>query len=106
MMFRIKHKFLVVCLVASFLMVHSFKFAKRQRLSALGCLGQNNRSIFFELLKICEDCQRLYLSYPEVEGSCRKNCFTTSTFEDCMTALMLSENEKSRYKMKAQYLYS
>ncbi|XP_023235615.1 crustacean hyperglycemic hormone-like [Centruroides sculpturatus] len=86
-------------------MLHSFKFAKSELMSALGCYGQRDRATFYWLINLCYDCYRLYLAI-DIEIGCRENCFTTDYFEKCMIALQLTESEKEANRNRVKLISS
>ncbi|KAH9518078.1 ion transport peptide [Dermatophagoides farinae] len=59
----------------------------------LGCLGEYDISKFTELDRICEECYILYRE-PELNISCRKDCFRNEVFGNCVDALKLSHEKK------------
>merc|ERR1719219_3302970 len=71
-----------------------FRFHKRSYVE-LQCRGMYDPSIFAQLDGICDDCYNLYRE-PEVHGMCRKDCFSTHTFTQCLQSLLL-ERESDFY---------
>lgn len=61
--------------------------------SLLGCLGEYDISKFVELDRICEECYQVYRE-PELNFSCRKDCFRNDVFGSCVDALKLSHEKK------------
>nr|AFG16932.1 hyperglycemic hormone [Pandalus japonicus] len=52
------------------------------------CKGIYDRELFKKLDRVCEDCYNLYRK-PYVGVDCRKNCFGTRTFSQCVADLLL-----------------
>ncbi|KAH9423337.1 hypothetical protein DERP_003615 [Dermatophagoides pteronyssinus] len=59
----------------------------------LGCLGDYDLSKFAQLDRICDECYILYRE-PELNFSCRKDCFRNEVFGNCVDALYLSHEKK------------
>jgi len=68
-----------------------FRFHQKRSYGDLDCGGMYDPSIFAQLDGICEDCYNLYRS-PEVHGLCRKDCFSSETFRQCLQSLLLEED--------------
>jgi len=68
----------------------------------LKCRGMYDPSIFAKLAGICEDCYNLYRD-PEVHGMCRKDCFSSQTFNQCLQSLLL-EKESEFYQEMVQII--
>jgi len=68
-----------------------FRFHQKRSYGDLECGGMYDPSIFAQLDGICEDCYNLYRS-PEVHGLCRRDCFSTETFRQCLQSLLLEED--------------
>nr|QOD39446.1 crustacean hyperglycemic hormone [Lysmata vittata] len=56
------------------------------------CKGIYDRELFKKLDRVCEDCYNLYRK-PYVGIDCRRNCFLTKTFDQCVVDLLLDEKE-------------
>nr|ANQ38658.1 CHH1L preproprotein [Chorismus antarcticus] len=54
------------------------------------CKGIYDRELFKKLDRVCEDCYNLYRK-PYVGIDCRKHCFSTKTFNQCVGDLLLDE---------------
>nr|ACS35346.1 crustacean hyperglycemic hormone isoform 1 [Rimicaris kairei] len=52
------------------------------------CKGIYDRELFRKLDRVCEDCYNLYRK-PYVGVECRRKCFGTSTFRQCVEAQLL-----------------
>nr|AGP25010.1 ion transport peptide 2 [Tigriopus japonicus] len=57
---------------------------------ALECRGMYDHGIFTKLNRICDDCYNLYKDV-EVHHYCRSDCFSTSTFRQCLQSLLLDQ---------------
>jgi hypothetical protein len=79
----------------------AFRFHKRTYVD-LRCRGMYDPSIFAQLDNICEDCYNLYRE-PEVHGMCRKDCFSSHTFRQCLQSLLL-EKESEFYMEMVQII--
>jgi len=66
--------------------------AKRSYTS-LQCRGEYDPSRFAQLDGICEDCYNLYRE-PEVHSLCRKDCFSSDTFKQCLQSLLLEKESQ------------
>jgi len=67
-----------------------FRFHDKRSYVELQCRGMYDPGIFAQLDGICEDCYNLYRE-PEVHGMCRKDCFSTETFQQCLQSLLLDQ---------------
>nr|ARN17962.1 CHH1L precursor [Caridion steveni] len=56
------------------------------------CKGIFDRELFKKLDRVCEDCYNLYRK-PYVGIDCRKDCFGTKIFAQCVTDQLLNEKE-------------
>lgn len=63
---------------------------KRSSFFDIDCKGVFNKSIFFRLDRICEDCYSLFREV-ELHSLCKKQCFTTEFFKGCLEALQLQD---------------
>ncbi|CAO1407903.1 unnamed protein product [Diamesa serratosioi] len=63
---------------------------KRSSFFDIECKGVFNKSIFFRLDRICEDCYSLFRE-PSLHSLCKKQCFTTEFFKGCLEALQLTD---------------
>ncbi|CAG9805726.1 unnamed protein product [Chironomus riparius] len=63
---------------------------KRSSFFDIDCKGVFNKSIFFRLDRICEDCYSLFREV-ELHALCKKQCFTTEFFKGCLEALQLHD---------------
>ncbi|KAL5290135.1 ITP family protein [Megaselia abdita] len=64
--------------------------SKRSTFFDLECKGIYNKSMFFRLDRICEDCYQLFRE-TSVHKFCKQDCFGTEYFMACIQALQLDE---------------
>nr|AFG16934.1 hyperglycemic hormone [Pandalus japonicus] len=64
-----------------------------KRATDMSCKGaQYDIKLFEKLDRVCEDCYNLYRK-PFVAIECRRNCFGTSVFRQCVAAQLLDVEE-------------
>ncbi|XP_059609266.1 ion transport peptide isoform X2 [Phlebotomus argentipes] len=78
----------LVPMIVSFPRHHTL--AKRSSFFDIECKGVFNKSIFFRLDRICEDCYSLFRE-PQLHSLCKENCFDNEYFAGCVEALLLDE---------------
>ncbi|KAK4327328.1 hypothetical protein Pmani_002201 [Petrolisthes manimaculis] len=61
------------------------------------CQGVYDKNAYFLLNGICSDCQNLYRGHRSVLHECKSNCFLSSMFPSCVSALAMDEG-KDDYK--------
>ncbi|XP_075165382.1 ion transport peptide isoform X4 [Haematobia irritans] len=66
--------------------------AKRSNFFDLECKGIYNKTMFYRLDKICDDCYNLFRE-TSIHRLCKHKCFTHQTFEGCINALLIPEEE-------------
>uniref|UniRef100_A0A336LXX6 CSON007572 protein n=2 Tax=Culicoides sonorensis TaxID=179676 RepID=A0A336LXX6_CULSO len=64
--------------------------ARRSTFFDIECKGVYNKSIFFRLDRVCDDCYSLFRE-PQLHTLCKDNCFTNEYFDGCVEALLLQE---------------
>ncbi|KAL5290133.1 ITP family protein [Megaselia abdita] len=64
--------------------------SKRSTFFDLECKGIYNKSMFFRLDRICEDCYQLFRE-TSVHKFCKHKCFTGEFFKACIDALHLTD---------------
>uniref|UniRef100_A0A7G3AA75 Putative crustacean chh/mih/gih neurohormone family n=1 Tax=Lutzomyia longipalpis TaxID=7200 RepID=A0A7G3AA75_LUTLO len=78
----------LVPMIVSFPRHHTL--SKRSSFFDIECKGVFNKSIFFRLDRICEDCYSLFRE-PQLHSLCKENCFGNEYFTGCVEALLLEE---------------
>ncbi|XP_055701449.1 ion transport peptide isoform X2 [Phlebotomus papatasi] len=78
----------LVPMIVSFPRHHTL--AKRSTFFDIECKGVFNKSIFFRLDRICEDCYSLFRE-PQLHSLCKDKCFDNEYFNGCVEALLLEE---------------
>ncbi|GAB0090333.1 ion transport peptide [Sergentomyia squamirostris] len=81
----------LVPMIVSFPRHHTL--TKRSSFFDIECKGVFNKSIFFRLDRICEDCYSLFRE-PQLHSLCKKRCFTTEYFKGCLDALQLTDEQE------------
>ncbi|XP_055308464.1 ion transport peptide-like isoform X1 [Sitodiplosis mosellana] len=81
---------LILALVPLINSLPQHSLAKRSTFFEIECKGVFNKSIFYRLDRICEDCYSLFRE-PELHTLCKKRCFTTDYFKGCLDALQLTD---------------
>jgi len=67
------------------------------------CKGLFSKEIFQRLNRVCKDCYAiLYRDHPEVEGDCKRNCFSGDQFLLCVAALQKDTEEHNALQ---QYIF-
>jgi len=74
-----------------------FRFHKRSY-QDLHCRGMYDPSMFAKLAGVCDDCYNL-MRAPEVHGMCRRDCFSTETFQQCLQTLLLEKDSQIYMEM-------
>ncbi|GAB6022715.1 hypothetical protein CHUAL_006811 [Chamberlinius hualienensis] len=69
----------------------------------MGCMGENDKSAFAYLDRICEECYNLFRE-PGLHHQCRSYCFKNDYFEGCVKALLLEE-EKALIDQRVNKLF-
>ncbi|XP_059099554.1 mandibular organ-inhibiting hormone-like [Tigriopus californicus] len=69
---------------------HTLGQPHKRDYEALECRGMYDHGIFTKLNRICDDCYNLYKDV-EVHHYCRSDCFSTSTFRQCLQSLLLDQ---------------
>ncbi|XP_055916086.1 ion transport peptide-like [Eupeodes corollae] len=90
---NLKISVVLILLLVPFIVTlpHNHSLSKRSNtFFELDCKGVYNKSMFFRLDRICEDCYQLFRE-TTVHRLCKKNCFTTDYFKACVEALHLGE---------------
>lgn len=64
----------------------------KRSFNKIGCLGFYDKADFARLDRICEDCHHLYRD-SDIHPMCRRDCFTSDTFEKCAKALLIDLKE-------------
>uniref|UniRef100_A0A336LXM0 CSON007572 protein n=1 Tax=Culicoides sonorensis TaxID=179676 RepID=A0A336LXM0_CULSO len=64
--------------------------ARRSTFFDIECKGVYNKSIFFRLDRVCDDCYSLFRE-PQLHTLCKNQCFTTMYFKGCLDALHLND---------------
>ncbi|XP_027196763.2 crustacean hyperglycemic hormone A-like [Dermatophagoides pteronyssinus] len=84
-----------ILLISFLLFMASFAIngSESRSFTILGCLGDYDLSKFAQLDRICDECYILYRE-PELNFSCRKDCFRNEVFGNCVDALYLSHEKK------------
>ncbi|XP_037046617.1 ion transport peptide [Bradysia coprophila] len=81
---------LILVLLPLFNSLPHHSLAKRSTFFEIECKGVFNKSIFYRLDRICEDCYQLFRE-PEIHQGCKAKCFGTEFFTGCVEALLLQE---------------
>ncbi|XP_055308465.1 ion transport peptide isoform X2 [Sitodiplosis mosellana] len=91
---------LILALVPLINSLPQHSLAKRSTFFEIECKGVFNKSIFYRLDRICEDCYSLFRE-PELHTLCKKDCFGTDYFSSCVEALLLAEemDKFDRYRL-------
>uniref|UniRef100_A0A1A9VU40 Uncharacterized protein n=1 Tax=Glossina austeni TaxID=7395 RepID=A0A1A9VU40_GLOAU len=76
---------------------HSHNLSKRSNFFDLECKGIFNKTMFFRLDRICEDCYQLFRE-TSIHRLCKDKCFTNETFGDCLKVLLIPEEEVTQLK--------
>ncbi|XP_070491555.1 ion transport peptide [Chironomus tepperi] len=72
---------------------------KRSSFFDIDCKGVFNKSIFFRLDRICEDCYSLFREV-ELHALCKQDCFSSDYFWGCVEALRLEEEWEKFDRMR------
>jgi len=81
---------LILVLLPLFNSLPHHSLAKRSTFFEIECKSVFNKSIFYRLDRICEDCYQLFRE-PEIHQGCKEKCFGTEFFTGCVEALLLQE---------------
>ncbi|XP_055848740.1 uncharacterized protein LOC129913825 isoform X4 [Episyrphus balteatus] len=90
---NLKISVVLILLLVPFIVTlpHNHSLSKRSNtFFELDCKGVYNKSMFFRLDRICEDCYQLFRE-TTVHRLCKQDCFGTEFFEACIQALQLHE---------------
>ncbi|XP_049308769.1 ion transport peptide-like isoform X1 [Bactrocera dorsalis] len=87
--------FLVLIPLITALPHNNHNLSKRSNFFDLECKGIFNKTMFFRLDRICEDCYQLFRE-TSIHRLCKQNCFTHETFGECLKVLMIPEEEVSQ----------
>ncbi|XP_043641624.1 ion transport peptide-like isoform X1 [Drosophila teissieri] len=74
---------------------HNHNLSKRSNFFDLECKGIFNKTMFFRLDRICEDCYQLFRE-TSIHRLCKANCFVHETFGDCLKVLLIDDEEISQ----------
>ncbi|XP_034122447.1 CHH-like protein [Drosophila guanche] len=74
---------------------HNHNLSKRSNFFDLECKGIFNKTMFFRLDRICEDCYQLFRE-TSIHRLCKQECFGSPFFNACIEALQLHE-EMDKY---------
>ncbi|XP_046809751.1 ion transport peptide isoform X5 [Lucilia cuprina] len=74
---------------------HNHNLSKRSNFFDLECKGIFNKTMFFRLDRICEDCYQLFRE-TSIHRLCKQDCFGSPFFNACIEALQLHE-EMDKY---------
>ncbi|XP_068145324.1 CHH-like protein isoform X2 [Drosophila tropicalis] len=69
---------------------HNHNLSKRSNFFDLECKGIFNKTMFFRLDRICEDCYQLFRE-TSIHRLCKQDCFGSPFFNACIEALQLHE---------------
>ncbi|XP_063700007.1 ion transport peptide-like isoform X3 [Culicoides brevitarsis] len=64
--------------------------ARRSTFLDIECKGTFNKSIFYRLDRVCDDCYSLFRE-PQLHTLCKNKCFTTIYFKGCVESLHLTD---------------
>nr|XP_017097496.2 crustacean hyperglycemic hormones 3 isoform X1 [Drosophila bipectinata] len=73
---------------------HNHNLSKRSNFFDLECKGIFNKTMFFRLDRICEDCYQLFRE-TSIHRLCKKDCFDSKWFGECLKVLLIPEEEVS-----------
>ncbi|EDV57022.2 uncharacterized protein Dere_GG22978, isoform A [Drosophila erecta] len=73
---------------------HNHNLSKRSNFFDLECKGIFNKTMFFRLDRICEDCYQLFRE-TSIHRLCKKDCFDSKWFGECLKVLLIPEEEIS-----------
>ncbi|XP_063700006.1 CHH-like protein isoform X2 [Culicoides brevitarsis] len=62
--------------------------ARRSTFLDIECKGTFNKSIFYRLDRVCDDCYSLFRE-PQLHTLCKQKCFDNEYFNGCVEALLL-----------------
>ncbi|XP_032290038.1 ion transport peptide-like isoform X6 [Drosophila virilis] len=71
---------------------HNHNLSKRSNFFDLECKGIFNKTMFFRLDRICEDCYQLFRE-TSIHRLCKANCFAHQTFGECLKVLLIDDEE-------------
>ncbi|XP_073848084.1 ion transport peptide isoform X2 [Musca autumnalis] len=69
--------------------------AKRSNFFDLECKGIFNKTMFYRLDKICDDCYNLFRE-TSIHRLCKKDCFDSKWFGECLKVLLIPSDEVSQ----------
>ncbi|XP_054737388.1 ion transport peptide isoform X2 [Anastrepha obliqua] len=87
--------FLVLIPLITALPHNNHNLSKRSNFFDLECKGIFNKTMFFRLDRICEDCYQLFRE-TSIHRLCKQECFGSAFFSACVEALQLHE-EMDKY---------
>uniref|UniRef100_A0A034VT70 Ion transport peptide n=2 Tax=Bactrocera TaxID=47832 RepID=A0A034VT70_BACDO len=87
--------FLVLIPLITALPHNNHNLSKRSNFFDLECKGIFNKTMFFRLDRICEDCYQLFRE-TSIHRLCKQDCFGSQFFAACVEALQLHE-EMDKY---------
>ncbi|XP_023177801.1 ion transport peptide-like isoform X1 [Drosophila hydei] len=71
---------------------HNHNLSKRSNFFDLECKGIFNKTMFFRLDRICEDCYQLFRE-TSIHRLCKKDCFDSKWFGECVKVLLTPTEE-------------
>ncbi|XP_062129320.1 ion transport peptide-like isoform X3 [Drosophila sulfurigaster albostrigata] len=71
---------------------HNHNLSKRSNFFDLECKGIFNKTMFFRLDRICEDCYQLFRE-TSIHRLCKKDCFDSKWFGECVKVLLTPSEE-------------
>ncbi|XP_039954112.1 ion transport peptide-like isoform X1 [Bactrocera neohumeralis] len=87
--------FLVLIPLITALPHNNHNLSKRSNFFDLECKGIFNKTMFFRLDRICEDCYQLFRE-TSIHRLCKKNCFDSKWFGECLKVLLIPTEEISK----------
>ncbi|XP_062129319.1 ion transport peptide isoform X2 [Drosophila sulfurigaster albostrigata] len=70
---------------------HNHNLSKRSNFFDLECKGIFNKTMFFRLDRICEDCYQLFRE-TSIHRLCKQDCFGSQFFNACVESLQLHDD--------------